>query len=127
MNNEKIPELTFVYNADSTLKAAAGDFITRIVAPSKYPCNLCMVTYGALSMKSPWQKFLNTLPNEKIFLHRDEFHKKYPQYKDIVLPVILTGPSHDLKVFIDAEEIDGIKNTEELKKLLAERLESNQK
>lgn len=114
--------LIFVYNADSTLKAAAEDFITRIIAPSKYSCNLCMVTHGTMAMKSPWKAFLDTLPNEKEFLHRDEFYEKYPEHKDMALPSILTGANGNFEILINAEEIDGVKDMGELKNILIEKL-----
>ena len=122
MNDAKTPGLVFVYNADATLKAAAEDFITRIVAPDTYACNLCMVTYGAVAMKSPWRTFLDTLPNEKTFLHRDQFHKKYPHHTTIALPVILTNSGTDLEVLVNAEEIESVTDMEGLKKILLEKL-----
>jgi len=125
MSDKKPPQLVFVYNADSTLRAAAEDFITRIVAPDTYACNLCMITYGSVSMKTPWRAFLDSLPNEKIFLHRDEFHKKYPHYADSVLPAIFLSDSDSgLNILMSADEINGVADMEALKKLLTEKLKS---
>ncbi len=125
MSDKENPQIIFVYNSDATLKAAAEDFITRIVTPSKYACNLCMVTYGAVAMKSPWRDFLDSLPNEKTFLHRDEFHKKYPHHTDTALPVILTESEDGLNILVNAEEIEGVSDMEGLKKILLEKLENN--
>lgn len=42
--------LLLVYNADSNFIAWVGDFITKILRPAKYPCHLCMLTFGWFSM-----------------------------------------------------------------------------
>ena len=114
--------LVFVYNSDGTLKAAAVDFVTRFIAPDKYSCNLCMVTHGLMFEKQSWRTFLDTLPNKSIFLHRDEFLKQYPEYRDIKLPVILTDSGEKLETLVSAEEIRAVKDLEELKKLITEKL-----
>jgi len=114
--------LVFVYNSDGTLKAAAVDFVMRFVAPDKYSCNLCMVTYGPVFEKKSWRAFLDTLPNKNIFLHRDEFLKQYPEYRNIKLPVILTDSGEKLETLVSAEEIQTVKDIEGLKKLITEKL-----
>lgn len=114
--------LVFVYNADSTLKSAAIDFVTRFTTPDKYSCNLCMVTHGPIFEKKSWRKFLKTIPNEKIFLHKDEFVERYPEHKNMKLPVILADLDDTLQTLVSAEEINKIQGTEELKKLIIEKL-----
>ena len=127
MNDAKISELLFVYNADSTLISAAKDFVTRIVTPSDYSCNLCMVTYGAVSMKKSWRSFLDSLPNKKTFLHKDEFRKVYSQYRKIKLPAIFTVSKDGLTILVSAQGLSEVGNTEELQKLLARKLEGEGK
>lgn len=117
-----IPELVFVYNADATLAAAASDFATRLFAPEKYACNLCMVTYGPLTMKSPWKEFLETFPHKKTFLHRDEFKERYPARTDTPLPVIFAVSGENFDVVLNAEEINRAKNWQELKEALLVKL-----
>lgn len=117
-----VPELIFVYNADSTLAAAAGDFVTRIFAPQNYSCDLCMVTYGPLTMRSPWKEFLDTVPNKKTFLHRDEFKKQYPRFAGEPLPAVFTARGGALQTLITAEEIHGVKDWRDLKALLLSSL-----
>ena len=120
--NNKNNTLVFVYNSDGTLKAAAVDFVTRLVTPDKYSCNLCMVTYGSMFKKQSWRAFLDTLPNKIIFLHRDEFLKQYPEYRNIKLPVVLTDSCEKLETLVSAEEIQTVKDLEGLKKLITEKL-----
>ena len=126
MQTTKNNTLVFVYNSDATLMAAVADFVTRFVAPDKYSCNLCMVTYGPVFKKQSWREFLDTLPNKKIFLHRDEFLKQYPEYRDIELPVILTDFGGKLETLVSVEEINKVQNTEGLKKLITKKLHNEQ-
>ena len=63
--------IIFIYNAKSGLVAGLSDAVIKIVAPSQSECNLCKITYGPLSMKEEWTQFLETLPQEKVFLHKD--------------------------------------------------------
>lgn len=127
MDKKGKPELIFVYNADSSLGAAAMDFVTRIFAPDNYSCNLCMVTYGPINMRTPWSIFLDTLPNKKTFLHRDEFYKQYPKEKHVTLPVILINTSGTLNVLVSTKEINNIHNVEKLKQLLIGKLQNLEK
>ena len=50
--------LVIVYNADAGLAAALFDAVHKVVAPATYPCSLCAVTYGALTMRPQWRRYL---------------------------------------------------------------------
>jgi len=115
-------KLIFVYNADSTLFAQISDGITKILAPNKYQCNLCMLTHGPLSMKEEWRLFLETLPLEKEFLHKDEFKSKFPQLNDTKLPVIFIKEGEKIKVLMTSDEISQQKTILQLKELITGRL-----
>jgi len=110
--------LVFVYNADSGLFSSATDFIKKLATPDEYDCNLCMVTHGSLKMKSPWKDYLDTIPNKKLFLHRNEFLKDFPKNNNIDLPVILAQNNDDINILVHAEEINAVKTLEEMKTLL---------
>ena len=128
--NKKNSELILVYNTDAELKSAVGDFVTRLIAPDKYPCNLCMVTYGGplpVFKKQSWKEFLHTLPYKKVFLQRDRFLKKYEGYQNITLPVILIGFEKELRTLVSAEEINRVKDLEELKKIITDKLSNEEK
>lgn len=118
-------ELVFVYNADATIASAARDFAARLFASEKYSCNLCMVTYGPLTIRSPWKEFLDTLPNEKTFLHRDEFRKQYPAYSGTLLPAVFAARGGNLSPLLDAKDINGVKDWRGLKELLLAELAKN--
>ena len=114
----------FVFNADATLFEQAGDFMKRLLTPDKYQCNLCMVTYGQFgAMKGEWRSFIDSLSENKEFLHREEFHKKHPRYKDTPLPAIfVTSDGETLSILVSREEINTVKTISELETLLTEKL-----
>lgn len=116
-------ELIFVYNADSSLLAQIGDLAVKIAAPSNYQCNLCMVTHGSLRMKKEWKDFLDSLPQEKVFLHREEFLEKHQDLK-IELPAILVRRGDTLRELVSAAEINRMQEAGELMKMLSAKLES---
>ena len=107
-------KLIFVYNADSGLLNALKDAVHKTVSPDTYECNLCAITYGSVSMKPEWRKFIRSLLVETEFLHRDEFLEVYgPGEGDF--PAIFRS---DRKLLISAEEINRCGSLEELKRLV---------
>ena len=117
-------KLIFVYNADSSVFSQVSDAVKKIVTPSKYECNLCMVTYGAISMKDEWKEFLDALLFEKEFLHRDEFQKQYPELKSTKLPAIFISQNNTLSVLVSADEINIQKNIDGLKNIINGKIKS---
>ena len=117
-------KLIFVYNTDSSVFSQVSDAVKKIVTPSKYECNLCMVTYGAISMKDEWRKFLYALPFEKEFLHRDEFQKQYPELESIKLPTIFISQNNTLNPLVSADEINMQKNIDGLKNIINGKIKS---
>jgi hypothetical protein len=81
------PRLLLVYNADGGLLNALKDALWKITSPATYPCSLCAITYGAVSMHPKWKRFLESLPLEVVFHHRDDFAAAYPGH-GIALPAI---------------------------------------
>lgn len=115
-------KLIFVYNADSSVFAQVSDAIKKIATPDKYQCNLCMVTYGAVSMKDEWREFLSTLLFEKEFLHRDEFHEKFPELKEEKLPAIFISKNNILNPLVSSEEIHRQRNITDLKNIISAKI-----
>ena len=52
-------KLVIVYNANEGLLAGAMDSLHKLFAPASYPCKLCALTYGLLSMRGEWRRFLD--------------------------------------------------------------------
>jgi len=114
-------KLIFVYNADSDLPSSLIDMVHKIVKPSTYQCNLCMITYGPLSMKKEWRDFIDSLEIETEFLHRDEFQKKYKS-QEKKLPAVFIEKNKKVELLITAKEINNCKSIRDLKELVREKL-----
>ncbi len=112
------PTLLFVYNADSTIFAVASDIVKKIIAPQTQECNLCKITYGALTPKEEWSNFLSSLPQEKTFLHRDEFASQYPNKKSVALPAVFVERAGALSELITAEEMKKTKTIADIATLV---------
>lgn len=112
MRQEK---LIFVYNADSSMFAQASDFARKILAPETYSCDLCKLTYGNVAMKREWRNFLETLPFEKVFLHKDEIRGEYEVLRHHDAPLIAVLSSDGgCEVIVSAKEMKGFADLETL-------------
>jgi hypothetical protein len=115
-------EIVLVYNADGGMFAALMDSVHKVVSPATYSCPLCKVSHGAVSMRFEWRNFLGQLPNRKIFYHRDEFNKLYPD-SPYELPAIFLGEATgELSVLIGRLEMERLDDVEDLIALMKERL-----
>ena len=113
--------LIFVYNADSGIFNLIGDMVHKIISPSTYQCDLCKITYGITNEKEGWKNYISSLPYRVIFLHKDEFNKKYPNVKE-KLPAAFKILGNKAILLISADEINKCKNLSDLKKLVNSRL-----
>jgi hypothetical protein len=113
-------ELLFVYKADSTPLAQFTDLLIKLFAPKKYSCNLCLITYGMLRMKRAWKVFVDQLPHNVRFLHRDEFRDRHGENSD--LPAAFIVENGELVPLITAREINGVRLVSELIDLVKQRL-----
>lgn len=117
-----LPRLIIVYNADSGLLNAAKDAVWKVVQPSTYPCSLCALTYGWVSMHGRWRRFLGSLPHTKVFHHKDDFALAFPEL-NIALPAMLLAESDSHPtVLVSANELDTLSDLEGLIALVEERL-----
>jgi len=115
-------KLIFVYNADSSFFAVANDFVRKIVAPNSQECNLCKITYGVTGKKEEWSEHLTTLPMEKVFLHKDEFRRAYPNETHTELPAIFVENKDVLSSFLSAQEMNKISSISEMISAINQKL-----
>lgn len=114
--------MILVYNADSGLPNAVKDAVWKVLRPATYPCSLCALTYGWVSMHGRWRRFLGQLPQAKVFHHRDDFALTFPGLA-IPLPAILLAEGEaPPQVLVSAAELDALPNLEALIALVAARL-----
>jgi len=98
--------LILVYKADGGIFAAVSDAVHKLLSPGTYPCSLCAISYGPVSMRGEWRAFLDTLPLAKRFHHRDDFARAWPGM-DIALPaILLQRGAGEPEVLVDAATLD---------------------
>lgn len=114
--------LIIVYNADGGLLNALKDAMHKAIQPATYPCSLCALTYGYVSMHRSWRQFLDTLAHAKVFHHRDDFERAFPDH-GIALPAILLAEDNStLQVLASADALDALPDLDALIALVKEQL-----
>ena len=118
-------KLIFIYNANSGKRNAILDSMHKIFSPSTYDCNLCDITYGLVSENSSWKKFREESKHDMVFLHKDEFAKKYASkfVAKFTFPIVLIEGINGLEVFISTEELNVLNTPKMLIQLVEERLD----
>jgi len=109
--------LVFVYNADSGLFNLVTDIAHKILSPQTYACQLCSITHGNLKMHEEWRTFINTLPINCEFMHRDEFLKAHSEICN-ELPAVYLLSTGSLQSCVSAKEINNCNDLPELKSLI---------
>lgn len=123
-NTPSRPRLLIVYNADGGILNALKDAVWKIISPATYPCSLCAITYGAVSMHPEWRRFLDSLPLEVVFYHRDDFAAAYPDH-GIALPVIAVAYGDEMpQILVAKETLDNAGHTASLIETVEEALVS---
>ena len=110
-------KLIFVYNADSGLFNTLADIGHKIFSPQTYSCDLCMLTHGYFSERAEWRSFIEQLPLESRFLHRDEFRREFPQV-DLPLPAVFLQQDSDLRLCVAARSLRDCKDLQDLQNLI---------
>ena len=115
-------KIIFIYNAKSDYISEVKGFFTKIITPEKYDCDLCRLTYGAVSIKDGWRVYLASIPYDKVFLHKDELVGEYEKYKDYELPCILTELNDKVTELVSKKDFKNLKSVEEITALLDKQL-----
>ena len=115
--------LLFIYNANSGKGNAFLDSMHKVFSPQTYDCKLCELTFGVVSENKTWKRFREETKNVMVFLHKDEFAKKYKSkfgYK-FTFPIILAEGENGLEVLVSTEELNQTKTVHDLIRLVKER------
>ena len=123
----KRSRLLIIYNAESGIINALKDAVWKLASPNTYPCSLCAITYGAVSMYPEWKRYLQGLPLDVVFHHKDDFAVAYPGH-EIALPAIaITKGDAAPTVLVSNVELDQTQDTMELMDRVEEALANHQK
>ena len=114
-------KLQFIYNARTGIFNKLTDFAHKAISPATYNCNLCTLTHGTFTMKQEWADYVKSLPLEVEFIYRDEWkhnaaHTTYP------LVALQTG-EQEPEVLLVANQLNDLKNLQELKLALQDALQ----
>jgi hypothetical protein len=115
-------QLIIVYNANAGLLAGAMDSLHKLFAPASYPCKLCALTHGLLSMHGEWRRFLDGLGIAVIVHHRPDFRAAFPAQANWPLPLIAMADAGGITQLVRAAEFDGIADLPALMALVRARL-----
>ena len=118
-------ELIFIYNAKSGLVNEMIDFAHKIVSPETYDCNLCAISYGTFTKKKRWSDYINSLPIKSTFTYKDKISALKKELSSLRFPTIIIRDGVQLNEIISRNEINSIKNLNQLISLLNERLDEN--
>ncbi len=117
MTKTKPPQaarLLLIYNADSGIINALMHAVHKQVSPETYPCSLCAITYGAVSMHGEWRRFLDDLPMEVVIHHKDDFEAAYPGHSIPLPAIVLADRAGNLREVVPAAQLDATADTLEL-------------
>lgn len=113
-------KLIFVYNADSGLYNTLSDIAHKVFSPQTYACRLCALTHSYFTMRDAWKTFIEHIGVDCEFLHRDQFHARYPAM-DIALPAVLRDRGDGPHVCLDAAAIKACGSIQELQASITSR------
>jgi hypothetical protein len=116
--------LILVYNANEDYFSQVTDYLHKIFRPKTYACNLCSLTHSNFGMRSEFKDFTKSFEDIE-FLHKDEFYRKFGDYKNDKLPAVYVRGLDDknkLTILISRDEINKINNLDELITLIKTRI-----
>ncbi len=111
-------ELIFVYNANGGLLNSLFDAGHKLLSPNTYACNLCALTYGALTERAEWKAFRMSSPHAFRFLHKDEFEREFGG--EFRYPIVLKNGG-ELETLVTADEIEALASLEDLIETISAR------
>ncbi len=105
-------KLIFVYNADSGPVSGLLDVAHKMFQPETYQCALCALTHDTFAEKEIWKDFRERNQASMVFLHKDEFEKKYGKGQSY--PIILSENGDALDEVLSPADLNKIKKVEDL-------------
>ncbi len=114
--------LVFVYNLDKGNLSDIKDHMYSSGPSRAPPCNLCALIQSPVGMKKAWKRFISDLGIPAEYLYREEFGKQFAlaQFAGPGVFIKLGGSSI---LLANAEEINGCRTTDDLIRLVGQRVQ----
>lgn len=116
------PQLMIVYNADGGILNAIKDTAHKIISPGTYPCSLCALTHGAVSMRGAWRKFLSGQHGTVTFHHREDFARDFPEVSMRLSAILIRSVAGSIETLVSSEELNAMASLDELIALTGQRI-----
>ena len=104
--------LIFVYNAKSDFLNKAIGFARKILNPSNFDCELCVLTHHTLGERMEWKAFKKESNAHFSFYFIQEFEEKFNLNEQY--PVIYKESDGELIRIMSSSDIENCKNITEL-------------
>jgi len=115
-------KIIFVYNADTGLFNSLSDWVHKVVSPSTYSCNLCVLTHHNFGAREEWKEFIKQISLPMEFLHKDEFVRKYSDSTSFSFPCILRNDLGTNKLIVSSIELNSYTELAQLKEKIRDVL-----
>lgn len=105
-------EYLFIYNANTDVVSKLVDYAHKVIKPSTYKCNLCLLTHHNQGERNAWKQFKKSTNAKLSFWHIKQFEEAFEiqfQY-----PVVLMRKKASFEVVINKEELAKFKEVDEL-------------
>ena len=118
----KKEKLIFIYNASDDLVSVSLDFVHKILSPSTYQCSLCKITYGNVSMRNKWKKYIYNSNYDFEFLYKNNYLEYHKDLKIENFPVAYKYNGNSYDIFISKEEFDSCDDLDSLIQIVNQKL-----
>lgn len=114
--------VVFVHNEDNGLINSIKNISYKLFKKEKDGCNLCTVIFKRKNDKKLWQTFTKNLKVDFQYIRRDRFLNQY--HRNDGFPVVYLIAADAMTVLISKEKLDAVKDVQELKELMIDRLDT---
>lgn len=115
-------KIIIAYNNFGGICPQLADLCYRFFSPETYPNKVVKLTNNVVGLKKEWKNFLEALPFQKVFYHKDDVERKLAP-ETFALPAIFLADSLSAICLLTASEISRLKNLPELEAALQLKLD----
>lgn len=100
--------IIIAYNAEAGVLAGVLDSVHKLASPATYPCSLCALTHGILTMDRRWRAWLRAPPLPVVVHHRPDFRAAWPAADAWSLPLVALAQGDRLSPLLGPPELAAI-------------------